>query len=49
MTIKKDVVWVQTWEDVKGVQTTGVKIDMPMHRLFVINKEKENKINNDVF
>jgi hypothetical protein len=20
MTIKKDVVWVQTWEDVKGVQ-----------------------------
>jgi hypothetical protein len=39
----KDQVWVQTWEDVKGVHNkTGVKIDMPMHRLFVL--DKSNKI-----
>lgn len=39
----KDVVWVQTWEDVKGVQNkTGVKIDMPMHRLYTV--DKNNKI-----
>lgn len=38
-----DVVWVQTWEHVKGVHNkTGVKIDMPFHRLFVVNKD--NKI-----
>ena len=41
---QKDVVWVQTWEDVKGVhKTTGVKIDMPMHRLFVVNKDNKIK------
>lgn len=40
---QKDVVWVQTWEQLKGVhKKTGVKIDMPMHRLFVVNKN--NKI-----
>mgnify|MGYP000262366051 CR=1 FL=1 len=40
---QKDVVWVQTWEDMKGVhKKTGVKINMPMHRLFVVNKD--NKI-----
>ena len=39
----KDVVWVQTWEDMKGVdKKTGVKIDMPMHRLFTV--DKNNKI-----
>lgn len=39
----KDVVWVQTWEDLKGVhKKTGVKVNMPMHRLFVVNKN--NKI-----
>ncbi len=39
----KDVVWVQTWEDIKGVQNkTGVKIDMPMHRLYTV--DKNNKI-----
>lgn len=39
----KDQVWVQTWEDVKGVhKKTGVKIDMPMHRLFIV--DKNNKI-----
>jgi len=39
----KDQIWVQTWEDVKGVhKKTGVKIDMPMHRLFIV--DKNNKI-----
>ncbi|SFZ93963.1 SnoaL-like domain-containing protein [Flaviramulus basaltis] len=39
----KDVVWVQTWEDLKGMhKTTGVKVNMPMHRLYVVNKD--NKI-----
>lgn len=39
----KNVVWVQTWEDVKGVHNkTGVKINMPMHRLFIV--DKNNKI-----
>lgn len=40
---QKDVMWVQTWEDMKGVhKKTGVKINQPMHRLFVVNKN--NKI-----
>lgn len=39
----KDVVWVQTWENIKGVQNkTGVKIDMPVHRLYRL--DKNNKI-----
>ena len=39
----KDLVWVQTWEDIKGVHNkTGVKIDMPMHRLYTV--DKNNKI-----
>ena len=39
----KDVVWVQTWEDLKGVhKKTGVKINQPIHRLYVVNKN--NKI-----
>lgn len=38
-----DVVWVQTWEHVNGVhKKTGVKLDMPFHRLFIVNKD--NKI-----
>jgi len=38
-----DVVWVQTWEQVKGVHNkTGVKLDMPFHRLFIV--DKNNKI-----
>ena len=41
---KEDVVWVQTWEDHKGVhKKTGVKVDMPMHRLFVVNKDNKIK------
>jgi ketosteroid isomerase-like protein len=40
----KDVVWVQTWEDLKGVHNkTGVKMDVPMHRLFVVNKDNKIK------
>lgn len=40
---QKDIVWVQTWEHMKGVHNeTGVKIDMPIHRLFRVNKD--NKI-----
>jgi uncharacterized protein YkuJ len=39
-----DEVWVQTWEDVKGVHNkTGVKIDMPLHRLFIVNKNNKIK------
>lgn len=38
-----DVVWVQTWDNLKGVHKgTGTKIDMPIHRLYVVNKD--NKI-----
>lgn len=40
---QKDVVWVQTWEDLKGVhKKTGVKVNMPIHRLYTVNKN--NKI-----
>jgi hypothetical protein len=38
-----DGLWVQTWDYLRGVHDeTGVKIDMPVHRLFVVNKD--NKI-----
>lgn len=38
-----DVVWVQTWTHIKGVHnSTGVKLDMPFHTLYVVNKD--NKI-----
>jgi hypothetical protein len=41
---QKDVVWVQTWEDIKGVhKKTGVKVNMPMHRLFIVNKDNKIK------
>lgn len=41
---QKDVVWVQTWEELKGVhKKTGVKVDTPMHRLFVVNKDNKIK------
>lgn len=40
---KESGTWVQTWENLKGVENrTGVKLDMPIHRLFVVNKD--NKI-----
>ncbi len=36
--------WVQTWDHVKGVHNkTGVKLDMPMHRLIVVNDENKIK------
>ena len=41
---QKDVVWVQTWDHLKGVHNeTGVKIDMPMHRLYVVNTDNKIK------
>ncbi|HEY4628723.1 MAG TPA: nuclear transport factor 2 family protein [Flavobacterium sp.] len=41
---QKDVVWVQTWEDMKGMhKKTGVKVDMPLHQLFVVNKNNKIK------
>ncbi|KJD34961.1 hypothetical protein PW52_12725 [Tamlana sedimentorum] len=43
----QDVVWVQTWEDFRGIhKKTGVKIDMFTHRLFVVNKD--NKIQTEI-
>ena len=39
----KDMVWVQTWDELKGVHNeTGVKLNMPLHRLFRV--DKDNKI-----
>ena len=41
---QKDVVWVQTWDDVRGIhKTTGVKINMYIHRLFKVNKDNKIK------
>ncbi len=41
--VNDDVIWVQTWSHIKGVhKKTGVKIDVPFHRLYVVNKD--NKI-----
>lgn len=40
---KESGVWVQTWDHLKGMHNaTGVKLDMPYHRLYKLNKE--NKI-----
>ncbi|RTY95156.1 nuclear transport factor 2 family protein [Flavobacterium sp. GT3R68] len=39
-----DVTWVQTWDHLKGIHNkTGVSLDMPIHRLFIVNN-KDNKI-----
>ena len=41
---QKEVVWVQTWDEVKGVhKNTGVKVNMNLHRLFVVNKANKIK------
>ena len=41
---QKDVVWVQTWDDVKGVsKSTGVKLNMYIHRMFTVNKDNKIK------
>jgi hypothetical protein len=38
---KDSGIWVQTWEHIRGVhKKTGVKLDMPLHRLIVVNEEK---------
>lgn len=40
----KEMVWVQTWEMLKGIhKTTGVKFTSPVHRLYQLTKD--NKIN----
>ena len=37
---KGDQTWVQTWERVYGVnKQTGVELDMPVHRLYRLNKD----------
>lgn len=39
---KESGTWVQTWEIVKGVhKKTGVKIEHPIHRLFLMNDENQ--------
>ena len=36
--------WVQTWDDFKGVHNkTGVKLNMPIHRLFAMTKDNKVK------
>jgi hypothetical protein len=40
---EEDGLWVQTWDHFKGVhKETGVKLDMPIHRMFQM--DKDNKI-----
>lgn len=37
---KESGTWVQTWDHMKGVHNeTGVKLDMPFHRLYKLNKD----------
>ncbi|MET0635330.1 MAG: nuclear transport factor 2 family protein [Chitinophagaceae bacterium] len=41
---KDDEVWVQTWNNVKGVhKVTGVKLDAGAHRLYRLNKDNKIK------
>ena len=41
---QKDVVWVQDWQDLKGMdKKTGVKVSMPMHRLYTVTKDNKIK------
>jgi len=50
-----DVVWVQTWDHVKGLhKNSGVKIDLPVHAMWVVNKDNKiqtviNYDNNDLW
>lgn len=38
--LQKGEVWVQTWEYLKGThKQTGVKVDMPIHREYVVTKD----------
>ncbi|WOD44575.1 nuclear transport factor 2 family protein [Hwangdonia lutea] len=42
---KDEVVWVQTWDLLKGVhKKTGVKFSSPVHRLFVVTKDTKIKM-----
>ncbi len=42
--LQKGEVWVQTWENLKGVQKqTGVKIDLPIHRAYILTKDLKIK------
>lgn len=42
--LQKGEIWVQTWENLKGThKQTGVKIDVPIHRAYVLNKELKIK------
>lgn len=41
---QKNVVWVLTWEVIKGVnKKTGVKVEIPMHRMFIVTKDNKIK------
>lgn len=41
---KDSGIWVQTWDHIKGVHNkTGVKLDMPLHRLIVVNEDNKIK------
>ncbi|MEO9893190.1 nuclear transport factor 2 family protein [Aurantibacter sp.] len=41
---KDDLVWVQTWELLKGVHNvTGVKFTSPVHRLYIVTKDSKIK------
>lgn len=50
-----DGLWVQTWDNLKGVHTkTGSKLNMPMHRLYGLDKDNKIKViigyyNDEVF
>lgn len=42
--LQKGEIWVQTWENLKGThKQTGVKIDMPIHRAYILNKDLKIK------
>jgi limonene-1,2-epoxide hydrolase len=42
--LQKGEVWVQTWEILKGNhKQTGVKIDMPIHRAYILTKDLKIK------
>ena len=44
----KNEVWVQTWDKLKGVhKATGVKVEMAMHRLFIVTKDNKIKMSID--
>ncbi|GEP51978.1 hypothetical protein FNO01nite_26500 [Flavobacterium noncentrifugens] len=41
----KNVIWVLSWDKLKGVhKATGVKVEMPLHRSFVVDKDNKIKM-----